>query len=92
MTSVLGRMLYRARYLFDWTPVAVSAPTPKYYEYHDMGQLFLGYAVSVQYRHHRPREYLFPCDEEKLGLVSRKYAMRRARRFYQQMKTEAKGL
>lgn len=68
--------------VFDYTPVGVSVPKPKFMDYKDVGHVLLGYEVIVKYARHAPRAYLFASDEEKLGLVSQAKALQNARRFY----------
>ena len=67
---------------FDWTPVAVKTPRPCYKTYKDVGRLLLGYEVEVTYLYHGVRKQLFPIDEEKLGLVTQKKALKNAIIFY----------
>ncbi len=81
----------RFRLMFDWTVVSVAKPRPQYMEFKDAEKILLGYSVIVVYKHHGRKEYFFACDEEKLGLVSRECAYRRAEKFYCQKKQEKKG-
>lgn len=67
---------------FDWTPVSVKMPKPLYEKYDDTGKMLLGYEVEVEYLYHGNQRYLFPTDEEKLGLAPRRYALARAVAFY----------
>lgn len=72
----------RIKNLFDWTPVAVKKPCPKFAEYKDVGVVLLGYEVEVQYLHHGTQHLLFAVDEEKLGLSKPADALKRATNFY----------
>lgn len=71
---------------FDWTPVAVKTPRPKYKYYNDVGRVLLGYEVEVEYLYHGKRAQLFVSDEEKLGIVSRQLALANAISFYRRTK------
>lgn len=82
MTQFVNYAIETLKRVFDYTPVGVSAPMPKFMDYRDAGRVLLGYEVVVNYARHAPRAYLFPSDEEKLGLVSQAKALQNARRFY----------
>ncbi len=84
-------IINKFRFLFDWMPVSVSYPAPKYYEYRDVGRVLLGYRVCVRYAHHGIREYLFTNDEEKLGLVTKAQALNNAIKFYERIQQKIKG-
>ena len=73
---------------FDWTPVSVSLPKPKIIEYKDTGKILVGYEVAVQYLHHGKQVFVFAFDEMKLGLFPRRYALKRAVKFYKDKKKE----
>ncbi|MBQ8294205.1 MAG: hypothetical protein IJX89_02360 [Alphaproteobacteria bacterium] len=79
----INQAVEKFKLLFDWTPVSVSYPSPKYMDYSDKGHVLLGYQVRVRYRHHGMREYLFTYDEEKLGMVSQERALNNAIKFYE---------
>lgn len=74
--------------LFDWTPVAVKAPRPRYEFYKDVGRMLLGYEVEVTYLHHGTEIKLFATDENRLGLVSRKRALMHALSFYSETRNK----
>ena len=69
---------------FDWTPVAVKAPRPRYEVYKDAGRVLLGYEVEVDYLYHGNQCVLFPTDMEKLGLVTPQRALANAINFYKE--------
>ncbi len=73
---------------FDWTPVAVKAPRPRYTVYKDVGRILLGYEVEVQYLYHGNKKHLFATDEEKLVLVSSRRALANAICFYKNTKSK----
>lgn len=75
-------------YLFDWTPVSVKAPRPRYEVYADVGRVLLGYEVEVTYLHHGTEVKLFATDDNRLGLVSPKRALRRAVAFHKETKAK----
>ncbi len=75
----------------DWTPVAVSEPVEIYRDYRDMGHVLLGYEVTVTYKHHGERKYLFADDEDKMCLVSRVKARKNAFDFYREKQKRVKG-
>lgn len=74
--------LEKIKQQFDWTPVAVKVPRPRYETYTDVGPMLLGYEVEVEYLYHGNKTHLFPTDEEKLCLVSRRRALANAISFY----------
>ncbi|HIS71078.1 MAG TPA: hypothetical protein IAD02_03795 [Candidatus Enterousia intestinigallinarum] len=76
----------KIRQHFDWTPVAVRGPRPRYETYNDVGRVLLGYEVEVKYLYHGVKKRMFVTDEEKLGLVSRKRALANAISFYKDTK------
>ena len=76
--------------LFDWTPVEVSEPVEYYQAYKDKGLLFLGYQVTVVYKHHGTKSYVFGADENKMGLFPRSWALKRANQFSNQIKKQLK--
>lgn len=78
----------KIRYLFDWTPLYVKIPKPRYEVYSDAGKVLLGYEVEVKYLHHGVKKLLFPTEENKLGLVSRKRALEKAINFYKTTRTK----
>lgn len=73
-------------HLFDWTPVDVKAPRPRYEFYNDAGRVLLGYEVEVTYLYHGTDVKLFATDDNRLGLVSPKRALRRAVAFHKETK------
>ena len=75
---------------FDWTPVAVSGPVEIYCDYRDKGHVLLGYEVTVTYKHHGKRKYLFSDDEEKMCLVTRAQAYENAVKFCSEKKKKIK--
>lgn len=76
---------------FDWAPVAVSEPVEVYRDYRDMGRVLLGYEVTVTYKYHGQRKYLFADDEDKMCLVSRAQARKNAFDFYREKQKRVKG-
>ncbi len=76
---------------FDWTPVAVSAPVEVYRDYRDKGHVLLGYEVTVNYKYHGERKYLFADDEEKLCMITRAKARKMAFDFYREKQQKIKG-
>ncbi len=76
---------------FDWTPIAVSAPVEVYRDYRDKGHVLLGYEVTVTYKYHGERQYLFADDEEKLCVVTRARARKMAFDFYRKKQQKIKG-
>ncbi len=78
------------RHIFDWTVVEVSNPQPYSRFYKDMGDFFLGYKVTVKYKYHGDYEYIFPVDD-KIGLVSKERALKRAINFYKQKSLRIRG-
>ncbi len=87
-----ANIINKFKLLFDWTPVSVTYPAPKYHEYRDAGRVLLGYRVYVRYAHHGMREYLFTNDEEKLGIVTQAQALNNAIKFYERMQQKVKGI
>ena len=77
--------------LFDWTPLSVSFPAPKYRNYRDVGSVLLGYHVRVRYLYHSPRDFLFTTDEDKLGLISQGRALDNAIKFYEKKQRQIQG-
>ena len=75
---------------FDWTPVMVSEPVEVYCDYLDKGHVLLGYEVTVTYKHHGQRKYLFADDEDKMCLVSRAQARKMAFDFFSQKQKQIK--
>lgn len=73
---------------FDWTPVAVKTPRPRYEEYKDVGRTLLGYEVEVEYLYHGVQRTLFPTDTEKLCFVTPQKALANAIRFYKETKSK----
>ena len=78
----LHDIIGKVRACFDWTPVAVSEPVTIYRDYRDKGRVILGYEVTVTYKHHGERNYLFSDDEDKMCIVSRAQAYKNAVDFY----------
>ena len=66
---------------FDWTPVSVEGPVAEYQDFQDHNNMFLGYKVIVIYKYHGTKVYSFSDDEEKLGVSSKRRALRRASDF-----------
>ena len=75
---------------FDWTPMSVSEPVEVFRDYRDKGHVLLGYEVTVTYKYHGERKYLFADDEEKLCFVSRTQARTMAFDFYNQKQKQIK--
>lgn len=77
--------LKNLNHLFDWTALEVTEPMPYRKEYNDVGNLLLGYQVTVKYKHHGVYEYIFPVDN-KIGLMTPERAFNRALKFSQRLK------
>ncbi|MBQ3038941.1 MAG: hypothetical protein IJD41_00070, partial [Alphaproteobacteria bacterium] len=69
----------------------VSAPVEVYRDYRDKGHVLLGYEVTVNYKYHGERKYLFADDEEKLCMVTRAKAREMAFDFYREKQQKIKG-
>lgn len=87
----LHGIISKVKNCFDWTPVAVSGPVEIYRDYRDKGHVLLGYEVTVIYKHHGERKYLFADDEEKMCFVTRAQARKMALDFYNQKQQQIKG-
>ena len=74
--------------LFDWTPVSVTEPMELYQEYKDTGRMFMGYQVTVTYKHHGVVDYMFSADEHKFFLFPRQWALKRATKFSNMVKKQ----
>lgn len=72
--------LKNLNHLFDWTVLDVSEPVAYHKRYNDVGDVLLGYQVTVKYKHHGVYEYIFPVDD-KIGLLTPEKAFGRAQRF-----------
>ncbi len=70
------------RHCFDWTPIDVKPPRPRYEFYKDVGRVLLGYEVEVEYMYHGKKLRIFSTDTEKLGLVPPHRALENAIIFY----------
>ncbi len=78
----------KLRQCFDWTPVAVNGPHPCYKTYSDVGKVLLGYEVVVKYLYHGDRKCFFQTDEEKMGFISDRRALKNADCFYNKIKAK----
>ncbi len=78
------------RNIFDWTPVNVLAPQPKYITYNDVGRILLGYEVQVTYRHHGVCKLLFATFDSH-GKIGRRRALYRAIRFYKSTRSNVRA-
>ena len=76
--------------LFDWTPIAVSGPCEVHHLYGKDNPVLVGYRVAVNYKHHGDKEYFFAHDEEKIGIMPRAKAYKRALVFYAKMQKQMK--
>lgn len=74
--------------VFDWTPVAVKAPRPRYTTYDSVSaRLLIGYVVEIEYRYHGWRDVFFPSAyNEKSFDSNRRRALRKAIIFYKNAK------
>ena len=70
--------------------MSVSEPVEVFRDYRDKGHVLLGYEVTVTYKYHGERKYLFADDEEKLCFVSRTQAREMAFNFYNQKQKQIK--
>ncbi len=76
------------RKIFNWTPVAVELPVPFYQDYEDAGHMLIRYDVKVTYLYHGDCTFSFGVDENKLGLMPRQIAYRRAINFYRKIQNK----
>lgn len=81
--------LKNLRHLFDWTVLDVSEPAAYQKTYTDVGNLLLGYQVTVTYKYHGVYEYIFPVDN-KVGLITPERAFKRAQNFCNQKRASVK--
>ena len=86
----LGGIVNNIKKMFDWTPVAVSEPVTIYRDYRDKGRVLMGYEITVTYKYHGERKYLFFDDEDKLCMVSRAQAYKNAVEFYKEKQQQIK--
>ena len=89
-TITLKGMLNSVKNWFDWTPVSVSEPVQVFRDYRDKGHVLLGYEVVVNYKYHGERKYLFADDEEKMCLVTKEQARKKAFDFYTEKSQQIK--
>ncbi len=75
--------------MFDWTPIAVSVPQPRYEEYSDTGRVLLGYEVRVTYLHHGEHTRLFVTLDNS-GRVGRRRALYHAIKYYKNTRDRAR--
>lgn len=71
--------------IFNWTPVAVERPVPFYQDYEDAGHMLIRYDVKVTYLYHGDYIFSFGVEENKLGLVPRRKALKKAVDFYRKV-------
>ena len=78
------------KHLFDWTPIEASGPYEVFQSYGKDNHVLVGYMVTVNYKHHGDKEYFFAHDEEKIGIMPRAKAYKRALGFYTKMQKQIK--
>lgn len=74
--------------IFDWTPVAVKAPRPRYEKYDSVSdRLLMGYVVEIEYRYHGRRDVFFPSVYDYRSFEeNNRRALRKAILFYKNAK------
>lgn len=80
--------LEKIRQQFDWTPVAVRVPRPRFVRMGaDNARFLLGYVVEIEYKYHKSKSVFFPAKYNDDTLQRRgSVALRDAISLYRQTK------
>lgn len=78
------------RKIFDWTPVAVKAPRPRYEKYDSVSErIVAGYVVEIEYLYHGHRDVFFPnLSDIKDTVDGNRRSLRKAIVFYKKTRNK----